>query len=234
MAKDNWHEQGFASEWDESGNVYTNPDRLNQLSLLASLLAMKKPARLLDLGVGSAQVEIAIQQQFPDLLKNCEITGIDGSSAMLELAKYNLERANLNQIKLVNLDFSDLNTFSFEYSLDAVICVQALHEVQHDIKKSLFEWVHNQLSDQGRFYIFDRFIYTSGIWKEDWRSLWQWLQSDVDVPVMEFDEYESVYDAKTDHIAQVSDYVRWLNQTGFECICPYQCFNRALLVARKV
>jgi len=232
VARDAWHDQRFAEEWDEAGNLYTNPDRLNQLSLLADLLAANGATQLLDLGIGSAQVESAIKRQHPDYFNRCRVTGIDASAAMLELAQQRCKADDLSRIELLQSDFDSLETISLSEPPDAVICVQALHEVPHEVKQSLFAWVRARLPAGRPFFILDRFVYPTGPSLEDWRAIWNWMRARVQADVLDFEEYHRQYSAKADHIASVEDYRAWLGEAGFDTTCPYRCFNRALIVAR--
>lgn len=232
MTRDDWHDQGFAAEWDEAGNLLTNPDRLNQLALLADLLAASSATHLLDLGIGSAQVEFAISRRHPGFFDDRHVTGVDASETMLELAEQRCKSEELTGIELVRGDFCSIDHVELVELPDAVICVQALHEVPHEVKQSVFSWVHEQLPAECPFYILDRFEYPVGAWLDDWRATWNWMRSSVSTEVLEFDDYHRRYSAKTDHIATVEDYQRWLMGAGFETTCPYRCFNRAMIVAR--
>jgi len=232
VSRDDWHDRGFAAAWDEAGNLFTNPDRLRQLALLADLLAASGATHLLDLGIGSAQVEAAIKRRHPGFFEHCRVTGVDASEAMLELAGQRCETENLRGVELVRGDFSSLHGLELDDSPDAVICVQALHEVTHQVKRSVMSWVHEQLPAGRPFYILDRFDYPAGAWLDDWRATWNWMRKQVTADVLDFDEYHRRYSAKTDHVASVEDYREWLAHSGFETYCAYRCFNRALIVAR--
>lgn len=229
---DDWHDQEFAADWDQAGNLRTNPDRLRQLSLLADLLAQSGATRLLDLGIGSAQVEAAICRRHPEFFERCRVTGIDASAAMLGLARRRCDAEQLVGVELVRGDFAALDGVELAAAPDAVICVQALHEVPHEVKRALFRWVRERLPAGRPFYILDRFDYAPGAWLDDWRATWNWMRSAVDRDVLEFDEYHRRYRAKDDHVATLAEYRAWLEAAGFETRCPYRCFNRALIAAR--
>ena len=232
MTKDDWHDRGFAADWDEAGNLFTNPDRHKQLSLLADLLAASGATHLLDLGIGSAQVESAISRRHPGLFDHCRVTGIDASEAMLGLARRRCDAEKLRGIELIRGNFSSIGGIDLAASPDAVICVQALHEVGHEVKRSVFSWVRERLPAGCPFYILDRFEYPAGAWLDDWRSTWDWMRSAVPEEVLDFEEYHRQYSAKADYIASVEDYRAWLEEAGFETLCPYRCFNRAMIIAR--
>ncbi|MEM7208043.1 MAG: class I SAM-dependent methyltransferase [Pseudomonadota bacterium] len=233
MTRDAWHEEGFAASWSDADNIHTNPDRLNQLSLLADLLAASNPRHLLDLGIGSALVEAAIHNQHPSFFDHCRVTGIDASKAMLALAETTLKNRHIAGIKLHCTDFSDLARFDLNTAPDAVICVQALHEVPDEIKQSVFEWVYSVLPSGRPFFILDRFVYPDDPWMKDWDAIWNWMRARVREDVLEFSEYHPRYQQKTDAISSVEQYQSWLEAHGFRTVCPYRCFNRALIIARK-
>ena len=200
--------------------------------MLADLLAASAPTHLLDLGIGSAQVEAAVNRHHPGFFDHCRVTGIDGSEAMLELARQRCEVEQMRNIQLILGDFSSIDSIDLADPPDAVICVQALHEVAHEVKRSVFAWVHERLPPGCPFYILDRFDYPDGTWLDDWLATWDWMRSAVQEDVLEFDEYHLRYSAKDDYIASVEDYRAWLEETGFETLSPYRCFNRAMIIAR--
>lgn len=232
MTRDDWQDREFAADWDRDGNLYTNPDRPRQLALLADLLAASGSRRMLDLGIGSAQVEAALRRRHPDFFAGCRVTGIDASQAMLELARRRCDAEKLTGIELLRGDFAAIDDVELAEPPDAVICVQALHEVPHAVKRSVFAWVRERLPAGRPFYLLDRFDYPAGAWLDDWRATWNWMRSTVAEEVLEFDEYHRRYRAKSDHIATLAEYRAWLEAAGFETRCPYLCFNRAVIVAR--
>lgn len=70
---------------------------------------IKEGDKVLDLGVGTGL-------SLPLYPRHCEVTGIDLSPEMLEQAKKKVERYNLNHVKLMEMDASNLefedNTFN--------------------------------------------------------------------------------------------------------------------------
>ena len=232
MEKDDWNDRRFAAEWDEAGNLFTNPDRLNQLSLLADLVAGSAPHHLLDLGIGSAQVEALLNRRHPTLLDDCRVSGVDASAAMLERAKQRCKDEQLKNISFVEGDFAEIDKIDLIDTPDTVICVQALHEVTHQVKKTVFARVYQWLPAGRPFYILDRFDYPAGEWLSDWRTTWDWMASTVSSETLDFASYHRKYRAKSDHTASVQQYRDWLQEAGFESVCPYQCFNRAMIIAR--
>ena len=233
MTRDAWHDSGFARNWDESSNLQTNPDRLRQLTLVADLVAAANPDCLLDLGVGSAQVEFVIRQRHLEFFNRCHVIGIDASAAMLSLAQERCESEGLSNVEFIEGDFKSLESLQLSRKPDAAICVQALHEVPHAVKQAVFKRVHDWLPPGAPFYILDRFAYSDTPWGDDWKAVWNWMSSQVSGKVIGFEEYHDRYSAKTDHIASVQEYRTWLEAEGFDTLCPYQSFNRAMIIARR-
>ena len=49
---------------------------------------------------------------------------------------------------------------------------------------------------------------------------------------LSFEDYRARYAAKTDYVGTVEDYLRWIQEAGFDAACLYQQFNRGLIAAR--
>lgn len=234
VARDNWPDLEFAKRWDESDHARTNPDRQRHLSLLADLLVSEDPRSLLDLGIGSAQVEQVINERHPGFLDTCRVTGVDASDAMLSLARQRLQEWNSVDVSFIQADLIKIKELNLAETFDAIICVQMLHEVAHATKKEIFGWARHRLSPGGSFFILDRFDYPGGQWLHPWRVIWDWMRSDLNgsPEAIEFAEYHERYRNKEDHTASIEAYCDWLNDARFQTICPYQCFNRALIMAK--
>jgi ubiquinone/menaquinone biosynthesis C-methylase UbiE len=87
------------------------------------LLATGKMARdVLDIGTGTALIPVELCQRYED----CRVMAVDFSTAMLDLARYNIEIGGL--IDRINLDFADAKALPHadEY-FDVVLCNGTLH-----------------------------------------------------------------------------------------------------------
>ncbi len=237
MNRDAWEDGKFAVEWDLAGSLETNPDRHRQVGLVARLLRENCPpgSRLLDLGIGSGQVEACLHDMAPTFFESRSLLGIDASDAMLSLAESRLSSlAADSRIRLQRADFADLDGLLTGEAFDAVICVQALHEVTDPVKQAVFRWVHSRLRTGGVFYIADRFTYRYAPFFPDLRVIWDAMRDMLADPraVPDFGSYHEKYSAKEDHVVALPDYEDWLRAAGFEVAVLYQQFNRALLAAR--
>ena len=230
--RDAWHDEGFARRWDTEDAVRTNPEREAQIALLVALVAEScaDGARLLDLGVGSGLVEEALFERLPDI----QVVGIDHSEVMLEQARTR-HRARTN-LHLVTGGFEALDSFDARGipgpPFDFVICVQALHEVTHEVKQSVFDFVRRHIAPRGLFLVLDRFDYEPIALAAEYRCIWNRLNEHPRGAPLSFEEYRTRYEAKTDHVGNVEDYLGWMRDAGFNAACLYHHFNRALIAAR--
>ena len=237
MTRDAWEDGEFAGRWDLAGSLETNPDRHRQVGLLARLLSENCPpgSRLLDLGIGSGLVEACLHQMAPEFFESRSLLGIDASDAMLSLAESRFSSLGLDsRIRLQRADFADLDGLRIGETFDAVICIQALHEVSDPVKQAVFRWTRPRLRAGGVFYIADRFTYRYAPFSPDLRVIWDAMRDSLENPgaVADFDSYHERYSAKQDHVTALQDYENWLRAAGFEVAVLYLQFNRALLAAR--
>lgn len=237
MTRDEWEDGEFAGEWDAAGSLETNPDRLHQIDLVARLLEGNCPpgSRILDLGIGSGQVEAHLHGRAPTFFRSRSLLGIDASAAMLSLAGSRFSGLGLDgRVRLQQADFAELDALGIKETFDAIVCVQALHEAEDPVKRAVFRWARSRLHPGGVFYIADRFTYRHVPFAPDQRVIWDAMRDTLadGSAVLDFDRYHERYGAKKDHVAEVPDYEGWLRGAGFEVAVLYQQFNRALLAAR--
>ena len=230
--RDAWHDEDFARRWDSEDARRTNPDREAQLSLLVALIAESctDGDRLLDLGIGSGLVEDAIFERLPGI----RVVGIDHSEAMLEQARAR-HRGRTN-LRLISGGFEALDSLGADGSLEPrfefVVCVQALHEVTHSVKRELFGFVRRHIAPNGLFLVLDRFAWEPFALAREYRCIWNRLNEHARETPLSFEEYRTRYAAKTDHVVSVEDYLRWMRKAGFHAACLRYLFNRALIAAR--
>ncbi len=230
--RDAWDSPEFAGRWDARDNLATNPGRPRQLGLLVALVdgACSRGARVLDLGIGSGLVEELLLAARPDL----RVTGVDASPAMLDLARERFARAGAH-VELVEKEFADLDEPAAHGApFDCAICVQALHEVTHEVKQRVFAYARRALRPGGAFYVLDRFTYAADRFGRDYAAIWHKLSGILpESERLDFEDYHRRYSAKTDHVACLDDYLAWLAAAGFERTCLHQEFNRALIAAHS-
>ena len=89
-----------------AGESVGNPARVEQLDILVSVLASsyRPGAAILDLGIGSGQVEARLFARLPE----ARVVGVDGSAAMLALARTRLAPV-ADRCVLIEHDFADID-----------------------------------------------------------------------------------------------------------------------------
>ena len=83
-----------------------------------------RPRRVLDLGCGAADITIRFARAYP----GCELTGVDGAPAMLELAREAITRVDLDHrahLRAVRLP----DTMLAQHAFDTVISNSLLHHL---------------------------------------------------------------------------------------------------------
>lgn len=232
ITKDDWKNREFAKHWDMDP-VSTFNVRNEQLDILVSVLAdgYRGEACILDIGMGSGQVEELIFKRLPQ----ARIVGVDYSSAMLEMADKRLlpykDRYEIIQHDLRELSSLELNHHDFQY----VITSQVLHELPHDNKKTLFTFVHSLLAQDGTFLIADRTSLNSRYLFKTYESIWSRWAQNVSVNNDEsFNEFYQRYEMKEDFPATLDEYLLWIREAGFDAECLHLHLNRMLIGAQCV
>ncbi len=104
--------------------------------------------RVLDIGTGTGLLAIGFAKSIPGV----EVTGLDLSEVVLELARDNLERSD-TPLK-VSFEKGDAEDIPFEDgAFDLVVSSNTLHLIENTV--SMFDEVHRVLKPEGRFIISD-------------------------------------------------------------------------------
>ena len=95
------------------------------VELFSQIFPGESPHHVLDLGCGTADISIRFAKAYP----HCTLHGIDGSKAMLQLAKKNLIRNNLEQ--RIQFSQQQLPSIIPLLNYDAIISNSLLHHLQN-------------------------------------------------------------------------------------------------------
>jgi len=230
--RDRWGEAGFAQGWDQTNAARDNPDRGEQLDLLAALLAdaWKEGDWLLDLGSGSGQVEELIFRRVP----SARAVGVDSSPHMMRLASERLAPFP-GRFEGVEAGMASLGRLSLPHAPFAfALSVQALHELPHPEKRGVFAQVFRLLRPGGSFFLLDRVEPAFAKLPASYKSVWDRLNRRAALPdPMTYEEYVAKYGGKKDHPARLEDLISWLEEAGFAAAPLYLHFNRVLIAARR-
>ena len=228
MVKDDWHNPEFALHWDQTA-LAGNPTRKEQKDLLIFLLEQKlfSNATLLDLGIGSGQIEEKLLARRADIT----VIGVDASKAMLDLARTWLDTA---RCQLIQHDIGDTDTLAVPM-VQAVIIVQTLHHPPHDKQKAVYRFVHQHLEPGGLFLIMDRIQLPDEALHPVCADMWDWLERKTDhSDGTTGEEFLNKFQHKHDHPAGLEEHLHWLRESGFTTTCLHLALNRALWVGVKV
>ena len=230
--QDRWGEAGFAQGWDQKNAARDNPDRGEQLDILAALLAdaWREGDWLLDLGSGSGQVEELIFGRVP----SARAVGVDSSPHMMKLARERLA-AFPGRFEGVEGGMEALGGLALPHAPFAfALSSQALHEIPHPEKRGVMAQAFRLLRPGGSFFILDRIEPAFAKLPASYKSVWDRLNRKAGMAdPMTYDEYAAKYGGKKDHPARLEELISWLEAAGFAAAPLYLHFNRVLIAARK-
>ena len=203
----------MSDEWGDPGRVAEYLSReIPHRAIAEEMLLDALPSRMervLDLGTGDGRLLAAIRDRYPDSLA----VGIDTSEPMLARAAARFETDPLVELRTHDLavPFADMGP------LDAVVSGLAIHHLEDERKRELFEEVHSLLSPGGVFANLDLVSSASSRLHERFRH-----------------EIGRTQDDPTDRLADLSEQMGWLRNAGFtEVDCHFKWLELSLVVAVK-
>lgn len=231
---EDWTDPEVARKWDADNTSY-NPTRLEQLDILLSVLKdeYRPGTTILDVGMGSGQVEKMLFEGIPDAY----IVGTDFSEPMLALAQARLAPWG-EHYEIVRQDLTRvLDTELPERDYSVAFSVQVIHNVAHRHKREAFAFMHKALMPGGLFLLLDRIRVSTPALFNVYGSVWDRLDRLARVRHREgntFEEHERSVSTRGDQPATLEEHLVWLRETGFaEVACLHLHGNRALFAARK-
>lgn len=177
--KSRWAESEFSQNYRDEANVYL-PFRSQFIETTKSLFAhffdSNAQVKVMDLGCGDG---LFIQE----LLKTFSLAGVtlvDGSTEMLKAARNRLGK-NEN-IRFIKAGFQDLVAKKpLTEKFDLIYSSLAVHHLQFEEKKLLYEYIHNILSPNGFFVNYDVIAPPSEKIEKWYLALWrQWIKEHPD------------------------------------------------------
>lgn len=158
---------------------------------VVSLLSLRPPHRVLDLGVGTGFTALRILEA----LQGASVVGLDVSSEMLERARQRLR----GHRRRVQLRSSDIAIPDIDGLYDAIVSVLAVHHLWADEKRHLFARLWEHLTPGGVLILADAFRHASDL-----------LLELYDKP-----RPADPHEAEHDHLDTTADHLVWLNAAGF-------------------
>lgn len=224
-----WAESEFSEEYRKHANDYL-PDRFKLIEIVKSFfrhfIDEVDTPRVLDLGCGDGLV-------VHELLKSRDrirATLVDGFSEMLESAKKRL--ADFDAVQFVQATFQDLlEDDPLKSDFDFILSSFAIHHLEMEEKKALYEYIYHHLNTDGFFLNLDVVLAPYQDLEEWYLSLWrQWINANVDsakkpdlLPIPQ--QYKDNPDNFPDTL---SSQLEALEETGFknvDCYYKYGIFS---------
>ncbi len=231
---DDWSDEAFAGRWDATAEE-GNPTRAEQLGVLLSVLAdeHRPGTTILDLGSGSGLVEEMVFERLP----GARVVGVDGSSAMISLARERL-RDHDDRYLAVEHDLTELDTLDLPgETYGAAISVQTLHNLPEPDQERAIAFVREALVGGGLFLYLDRIKVDApglyGCYRRVWRRLEE-LHDDRISAAPTYEGYSWEWESKGEHPVGLEANLSRLREAGFEAACLHLHGDRALFAARKV
>ena len=203
------------NEWSDPGRVAEYLSReIPHRSIAEEMMLEALPERVerfLDLGTGDGRLLALVRGRHPD----AEGLGLDSSEPMLAKAAERFDGDSSVELREHDLRSPLMPTESG--SLDAVVSALAIHHLEDARKRELFGEVHTLLAPGGVFANLDLVSSASPRLHERFRH-----------------EIGRTQDDPTDRLADLSDQLGWLRETGFgEVDCHFKWLELTLVVAIK-
>ena len=161
---------------------------------LLALLALRPPARFLDLGAGTGYTLRRVLETFP----SATAVGLDVSGEMLDRARQRLDGLE----DRVALRASDIAQPEINGSYDAIVSILAVHHLYPDQKRHLFTRIWEHIEPGGVFLVADYF-----------RPAMDRLSELYDLP-----DQPDAHEVEHDHPDTAAEHLTWLAAAGFAAV----------------
>lgn len=179
---------------------------------------------VLDIGAGTGLLSQEVKKMLPD----AEISLIDISEKMLDIAKMRFE--GVDKITYRVGDFTECN---FDMKFDIIISALAIHHVAHNKKVEFFKKCLEQLNEGGIFVNADQFNESTEYSENISNTIWNKQIKENGITEAEYDAY--LQRKKLDKEATVEQDLKWLKMAGFSDVtCFYKYFKFGVVFARKL
>ena len=176
-----WADSEFSQEYRDYANDYI-PERFKQIEMVKSLykhfLESTRICSVLDLGCGDG----LIMHQLLKVDDSIDATLVDGSLEMHEAAKERL--AGFERVQFVQASFQNLLTEDrLQTTFDFILSSFAIHHLETDEKKALYQYIYRHLNWAGFFLNIDVVLGPTQDLEAWYLSLWtEWIDANVDSP----------------------------------------------------
>lgn len=148
-----------AEKYDKGIKILT----LGKLPKIKQYIAenyVKSGEKLLDIGMGTGTFTILCAK------KGVEVTGIDYSEKMLEVARYHIEKEGLEDaITIIEMPVVDLDEVFPDNSYDKITSILCFSELYNKEQVYVLDQIHRLMRDNGEFILVDE-AKPKKIWKK--------------------------------------------------------------------
>ncbi|HEX6140853.1 MAG TPA: class I SAM-dependent methyltransferase [Candidatus Limnocylindria bacterium] len=187
------HFDAWASRYD--AEIRAQVPRYDEIhETVVSLLSIRPPHRVLDLGTGTGVTALRVLEALPE----ARVVGLDLSTEMLGRARQRL-RAHRRRVELraANIAAPEIDGL-----FDAIVSVLAIHHLWADEKRHLFSRLWEHLSPGGILIVADAFRHASDRLRE----------------LYDYPRPEDPHEAEHDHLDTAADQLAWLLAAGFAAV----------------
>jgi len=181
--------------------------------------------RAIDIGCGTG----AVSQRLLSSLQNVELTCLDMTQDMLDIAKQRL-REHHN----VRFVLADIYDFAFDGPYDIIVSSLALHHVITDQdKKEVYRKIFRSLGPGGSFYNADLVLGSDEELQERYMTQWKAFMYQ-NFPRKEIDNVQVPRYHQEDSPAKLVDHLAWLREVGFSGVdVVWKYYNFAVFGGKK-
>jgi tRNA (cmo5U34)-methyltransferase len=187
------HFDAWAERYDaEIRNQVPRYDEIQDTVI--SLLSLRPPHRVLDLGTGTGVTALRVLESIP----GSQVVGVDVSSEMLQRARQRLRR----QRGRFTLRESDIVNPQLDGLYHAIVSVLAIHHLWADEKRHLFSRLWEHLTPGGVLVVADAFRHAS----------------DRLLELYDDPRPADPHEAEHDHLDTTANHLDWLTAAGFAAV----------------
>jgi SAM-dependent methyltransferase len=230
-AHDDWENPEFAQRWDAVVSA-ANPSRAEQLDILAAIVerVYVPGTSILDLGIGSGLVELALFARVPD----ARIVGVEQSEAMIALAEQRLA-PYADRYQIARHDLGEIESLTLpERAYSVAFSVQTLHHIPHKAQRAVYEFVARLLPAGGVFLHMERVALDAETFANVIPPAWEALERDAEFKSGgTAEDFLARLSHKSEYAATLEQHLAWLREAGLAATCLHLQLNRALMAGVK-
>lgn len=211
----------------EYGDCFV-PERAEQLDVVCSVLpTFDQPTMIVDVGCGYGRLSGALLERFP----RTRVRGIDAAQEMLDAARERLA-AHGDRFETYRADIED-RVWRRDGPLDAVVSMLAVHHLEGEQKRALFDDVLTALRPGGALLIADLVAPASSFGIELARRSWDEAVEKASLQLrgnrdaheafrrLGWNFYDDLLGDSIDHPSPIVEQLQWMSAAGYVDVDVY-------------